>query len=55
MSQPSETKQSIKSGRMVLHPSHKLDKSSAFFKNTRVSSCSYVRMNQGNPEVLFFI
>ncbi|CAK89885.1 unnamed protein product (macronuclear) [Paramecium tetraurelia] len=54
MSQPSETKQSIQSGRMVLHPSLKLDKSAAFFKNTRVSSCSYVRMKQGNPEAVPF-
>lgn len=44
MSQASNTKQSIQSGRMILHPSLKLDKSAAFFKNTKVNSCSYVKM-----------
>ncbi|CAD8131275.1 unnamed protein product [Paramecium sonneborni] len=36
---------------MVLHPTLMLDKSAAFFKNTKVISGSYVRMKQGNPEV----
>ncbi|CAD8098378.1 unnamed protein product [Paramecium primaurelia] len=54
MSQPSDTKQSIHSGRMILHPSLKLDKSAAFFKDTKVSSCSYVKMNKGNPEAIPF-
>ncbi|KAM3128327.1 hypothetical protein pb186bvf_019570 [Paramecium bursaria] len=54
MSQPSELGRSIASGRMLLHPSLKNQKSAEFFKGTRVSSCSYVRVKQGNAEAVPF-
>ena len=42
------------SGRMMVNPDRKMERSAEFFKGTRVNSCSYVRLKKGNTEAVPF-